>query len=70
MDELLKTDAVARMLGLSPGTLRRWRCLGRGPRYIKVGAVVRYDSADIVDWLSRRAIKPEAQELLGAADLP
>ena len=38
---------TAVLLGISAKTLRRWRWVGKGPRYHKVGAAVRYSDADI-----------------------
>lgn len=60
MKTLLRTDEVAEYLGLSPGTLRFWRYIGRGPRYLKVGTAVRYNHADILEWLDQRVVEPEA----------
>jgi hypothetical protein len=34
--------------------IRRWRLLGKGPRYIKVGAAVRYRLDDVNNWLETR----------------
>jgi excisionase family DNA binding protein len=42
---------TAEILGLSPATLRTWRCLGRGPRFAKVGRSVRYRPADVHEWV-------------------
>ena len=49
---LLTESDVARRLGLKSATLRRWRWCGRGPRFIKVGAAVRYDPQDVRDYLA------------------
>jgi len=49
---------AAAEIGITPGTLRFWRCKGKGPRFIKLGptkqAGVAYDSADIEAWLEER----------------
>ena len=44
---LINEHEVARLLALSVKTIRRWRWSGRGPRFLKIGAAVRYDPADI-----------------------
>jgi hypothetical protein len=45
---------VADYLGLKPTTLNKWRWLGCGPNYIKVGSSVRYRWEDVEAWLSAR----------------
>ncbi len=42
---------AARILDLSPLTLRRWRWAGKGPRFVKIGAAVRYDLADLTTFI-------------------
>lgn len=44
---LINEGEAARRLGLSVKTLRRWRWAGKGPRFLKIGAAVRYDPADL-----------------------
>jgi len=43
------TDTAARMK-CSEWTLARWRCDGKGPRFIKLGNRVRYSLAAIEEW--------------------
>jgi predicted DNA-binding transcriptional regulator AlpA len=50
---LLNERDVAELTGMSVASIRRWRLLGKGPRYVKVGGVsVRYDTGDIEAWLT------------------
>ncbi len=51
---LLNEDQVAETLRVSVATVRRWRSCRRGPKFIKVGAAVRYDSRDLHAWLASR----------------
>ncbi len=44
---LLNEHEAARWLNLKAATLRRWRWGGEGPRFLKLGAAVRYDPADL-----------------------
>jgi len=44
---LLDETKVARVLGLSVKTLRRWRWAGKGPAFRKLGRAVRYASNDL-----------------------
>jgi predicted DNA-binding transcriptional regulator AlpA len=54
---------VARMTGMSIQTVRRWRLLGQGPKYMKFrhdtgthrsSAAVRYRPEDVEEWMSSR----------------
>lgn len=38
---------LARRWSMSPRTLERWRWLGQGPQYLKIGGRVVYRPADI-----------------------
>ena len=53
--KLLDTPAVARRLGLTEGTLRKWRLSGAGPTFIKLGQrSVRYREADLDAFIQAR----------------
>ena len=45
---------AARVLYISPRTLQRWRLTGEGPRYVKLGRLVRYGLTDLADFAERR----------------
>jgi len=48
MDKVHNSPTTARnFLGIHPDTLRAWRVLGKGPKYIKQGGRVYYREADI-----------------------
>jgi predicted DNA-binding transcriptional regulator AlpA len=51
---LLNERHVAATLSVSLATVRRWRLYGRGPKFIKVGAAVRYVQQDFERWLASR----------------
>ncbi|MDN5855537.1 MAG: helix-turn-helix domain-containing protein, partial [Actinomycetia bacterium] len=54
LDEQLSPAQVARMLGVTTETLRRWRRLGSGPVARRVGPrLVRYDRVAVQAWLDR-----------------
>lgn len=58
MSAALNNDEAAALIGITPATLKFWRCKGRGPRFIKYGpsprAGIAYDPADIQKWLDER----------------
>lgn len=53
-DPLLPQEAVAERLGISVKTLAKWRSIGTGPRFIKIGAAPRYPQRDLMQWLDTR----------------
>lgn len=55
MDALLTEAEVAVIVKKPPRTLRQWRWLGTGPRYVKVGRAVRYRPTDLVSWLDQQS---------------
>ena len=50
-DHLLHEAEVGKILSVKVSTLRRWRWAGLGPRFIKIGAAVRYDPQDITAFI-------------------
>jgi len=54
LQSLLNEFEVARITGLSVASVRRWRLFRRGPKYLKIGAAVRYKPEDISAWLESR----------------
>jgi predicted DNA-binding transcriptional regulator AlpA len=56
LDELLRQPDVARIMGVSPATLRKWRYTGRGPRCaVQEPRYVRYLRSDVEAWLASKA---------------
>lgn len=55
---ILNNDEAAAMIGITPATLRFWRCKGRGPKFVKLGqskqAGVAYLESDIIAWRDAR----------------
>jgi predicted DNA-binding transcriptional regulator AlpA len=54
IETLLNEKQLSRLIGLSIGTLRFWRSEGKGPRFRKIGQLVRYAPSDVTQWLNRR----------------
>jgi predicted DNA-binding transcriptional regulator AlpA len=50
-ERLIDEHEAAARLGLMVATLRRWRWARRGPRWVKVGAAVRYSPADLAAFI-------------------
>jgi predicted DNA-binding transcriptional regulator AlpA len=54
LETLLNEHEVARVTGLSVASVRRWRLLRQGPKYLKLNSAVRYRPEDISVWLASR----------------
>ena len=52
--KLLTERDIARITAMSLPSVRRWRLLGQGPRFIKIGAAVRYTAGNVAAWLDTR----------------
>ena len=52
--QLLTTHQAAGILALQPATLKKWRVLGIGPKYLRVGPrAVRYRMSDLKKFLTQ-----------------
>lgn len=63
--QFLSTGELARLLGLRPQTLRRWRSRGCGPRFVRFGDTrrgrVRYARRDVAGWIEGQRVKRAEQ---------
>ena len=58
----LSTEEVAKLLGVDPSTIRRWRTARptQGPPFVRLSSrVTVYSMSDVRRWLERRRIDPE-----------
>jgi predicted DNA-binding transcriptional regulator AlpA len=60
ISHLIDEREAAKVLGCSVAALRKWRTLGNGPAYIKVGRLVRYSEADLATYLDANRKQPVA----------
>jgi hypothetical protein len=47
-------DAAGYLGGIAKQTLAKWRCLGGGPEFVRVGARIMYDQSALDAWLDAR----------------
>jgi len=50
--KLLTTEEVAKILGVSPVTVYRYK-VERGLPFIKIGNIVRFDNEDVWKWINK-----------------
>ena len=62
MQSFLTEKEVAKQISVSLASLRRWRLLQRGPRFVKVGALVRYRPEDLEQWMEALPVGGTVQE--------
>jgi predicted DNA-binding transcriptional regulator AlpA len=53
-NRFLNEREVAGILAVSVASVRRWRLLSQGPKFLKIGACVRYRPEDVDTWLDSR----------------
>lgn len=47
---------LARRADVSTAALRKWRREGKGPRFLKIGRLIRYLVRDVDAWLEAHAV--------------
>ncbi|MEE3502534.1 AlpA family phage regulatory protein [Acidiphilium acidophilum] len=66
-DRLIKERDVARLMGVVPRTMMRWRKLGCGPKYVRLGnTLVAYRESDLREWQEKRTFSHSAEEVTAA----
>jgi predicted DNA-binding transcriptional regulator AlpA len=60
----LSNDEAAQVLKLSPRTLEKFRVIGGGPRYRKLGRRVVYSVHDLETWADARACDSTSDYLM------
>lgn len=63
IEDLLNEHDVARITGLSVASVRRWRLVRQGPKYLKIGGAVRYKPEDVSSWLESRPCGGNGREV-------
>ena len=61
MQKLLTTAQAAPLMGVEAKTAENWRCQGFGPKFIRVGRLIKYDPDDIAAWRAERRVGSTSQ---------
>jgi len=71
---LLPSPQAAAWLGVQPQTLRKWRCQGKGPRFVRLGtgrqSPAAYRLADLEAWVESRSFASTAEETVAEPSAP
>jgi hypothetical protein len=60
---LIDEKEASRYLCCSVAALRKWRLLGKGPAFCRVGRLVRYSEADLVAFMAANRVEPATAEV-------
>jgi excisionase family DNA binding protein len=67
--KLLTPEEAEECLGISKATLANWRSQRSGPKFVKVGRLVRYTVADLEEWVKGRTVAThEFRELIKSTE--
>lgn len=61
--KLIDTNSAAELCGISQMTMRKWRTMGEGPRFVKLGRSVRYRQEDILTFIAGRVFENTTQAM-------
>jgi hypothetical protein len=67
-DVLLNEQQAAQRLNVAVKTLQKWRVVGGGPRFVKLGRCVRYSASDLEDFITAHTV-PHTAAVSGRAML-
>jgi excisionase family DNA binding protein len=57
--DLLTTAQVAEILGVKVDTIEKWRYQNRGPKFIRVGGLVRYRPSALEEYLQAQTVETD-----------
>lgn len=57
--KFLRTPEAAAFTGLSVSSLTKFRCNGKGPRFVRLAGAVRYRVQDLVEWMNGGVVETE-----------
>ena len=58
---LFDPDETAAYLRVARQTLAKWRCIGTGPRFVRIGGRIFYDVADLETFIADRKFGSTAE---------
>ena len=64
LEQLIPEKRAAKLIGISPRTLRNWRVKGGGPKYVQVSIrCIRYRRRDVLEWIAARERRHTSEPL-------
>ena len=59
--KLIPDTELAERWDKSRRTLANWRCLGKGPEYVRIGARIYYTEEGVERFIERQLVQPEQE---------
>jgi len=59
--QLVSTKELSEIWGVPESTLRHWRCAELGPPYVKLGGRIKYDLADVENYVRANRRNPSVR---------
>jgi DNA-binding transcriptional MerR regulator len=59
--KLLTTKSVSEMLSVPEGSIRYWRKVGLGPRWVKLEGSIRYAEEDVLRYIEQNRRTPSVR---------
>ncbi len=56
--DIIDEKIAATLLGFSRSQLQKWRWLGTGPSYFRIGKAIRYSKNELEQWLASQRRQP------------
>lgn len=53
-NRIFTTEELSEYIGIAVHTLALYRLYGSGPKYLKLGRVIRYKLGDVLDWIDQK----------------
>lgn len=66
MTKLLTPQQAADILVKPVATLRKWRSIGKGPTFVKIGRDVRYKESDLLAYIDRHTCRSSVRDFMEA----
>jgi len=60
---MLNEQQAAEILGCTVSAMRKWRLLGKGPAFCRIGRLVRYSEADLIAFMDANRVQPSTAEV-------
>lgn len=56
VQEFIDDHELARRLGIARTTIQHWRLQAKGPAFVRVGRLIRYDVRDVERWIEAQKV--------------